>query len=79
MRPLWLKWMLIAAPFVGVTIDVLGWYATKVFPPFAWGVLIAGVINGVSFAAMWAISMYQMWIYKVPEHVRRRRPDELDS
>ena len=78
-RPLWLKWTLIAAPFAGVVMDVLGWYVTKVFPPFAWGVLIAGVINGLSFAAMWAISMYQMWLYKVPDHVRLRHQGGLDS
>ncbi len=71
-RPVWLKWVVIAAPFGGVTMDVLGWYVTKVFTPFAWGVLIAGLINGLAFAVMWFVSMYQMWIYKVPEHVRSR-------
>lgn len=78
-RPLWLKWLLIAAPFGGVTMDVLGWYVTKVFTPFAWGVLLAGMINALSFAVMWAISMYQMWFYKVPDHVRLRRPGWPDT
>jgi hypothetical protein len=80
-RPLWLKWLVIAAPFGGVTLDVLGWYVTKVFTPFAWGVLVAGFINALSFAVMWFVSMYQMWIYKVPDHVRLRRvsgPDPDD-
>jgi hypothetical protein len=75
LRPVWLKSVIIIAPFLGVISDVLGWYVTKVFTPFAWVVLIAGGINGLSFAVMWVISMYQMWIYRMPEHVRDRHGD----
>ena len=71
-RPLWLKSAIIATPFAGVIADVLGWYVTKVYTPFAWVVLIAGALNGLSFAVMWVISMYQMWIYRMPEHVANR-------
>ena len=35
-------------------------------------VLVAGAVNGLSFAAMWCISMYQMWLYKLPEHLAMR-------
>ena len=76
-RPLWLKSLIIAIPFVGVIADVLGWYVTKVFTPFAWVVLIAGVFNGLSFAVMWVVSMYQMWFYNVPEHITNRH--EVDT
>ena len=79
LRPIWLKIAIIALPFAGVIIDVLGWYVTKVFTPFAWTVLIAGVINGLSFAVMWVVSMYQMWFYKVPEHVRNRHLGDIDA
>jgi hypothetical protein len=72
LRPLWLKHVIILAPFAGVIADVLGWYLTKVFTPFAWVVLVAGAINGAAFAAMWCISMYQMWLYKLPEHLAAR-------
>jgi len=75
LRPVWLKSAIIIAPFLGVISDVLGWYVTKVFTPFAWVVLIAGAVNGISFAVMWVISMYQMWFYRVPEHVRNRHGD----
>ena len=71
-RPLWLKHVNLIAPIARVIADVLGWYVTKVFTPFAWVVLIAGAINGLSFAAMWFISMYQMWLYKLPEHLALR-------
>jgi len=72
MRPVWLKSVIIIMPFAGVIADVLGWYVTKVFTPFAWVVMIAGMLNGLSFAVMWFVSMYQMWIYRVPEHVSNR-------
>jgi len=76
-RPLWLKSLIIATPFAGVIADVLGWYVTKVFTPFAWVVLIAGAFNGLSFAVMWVVSMYQMWFYRIPEHVANRH--EVDT
>ena len=79
-RPVWLKSLVILTPFLGVSADVLGWYVTKIFTPFAWVVLIAGVFNGLSFAIMWTVSMYQMWIYKVPAHVSGRHggnPDDV--
>ena len=72
LRPLWLKSLIIATPFAGVIADVLGWYVTKVYTPFAWVVLIAGAFNGLSFAVMWVVSMYQMWIYRMPVHVANR-------
>jgi len=77
MRPVWLKSVIIAAPFAGVIADVLGWYVTKVFTPFAWVVMVAGAVNGLSFAVMWVVSMYQMWFYRVPEHVAGRHGGEV--
>lgn len=72
LRPVWLKSLIIATPFVGVIVDVLGWYLTKLYPSFAWIVLIAGAANGLSFAVMWVISIYQMWLYRLPLHVANR-------
>jgi hypothetical protein len=78
-RPVWLKLLVIAAPFAGVSADVLGWYVTKVFTPFAWVVLAAGMVNALSFAVMWIVSMYQMWFYALPEHVRNRHLGDPDA
>jgi len=78
-RPLWLKLLVIAMPFAGVMMDVLGWYITKIFTPFAWVVMIAGMINAASFGTMWVVSMYQLWFYKVPDHVRDRHGANLDA
>jgi len=78
-RPVWFKSAVIFAPFLGVTADVLAWYITKVFTPFAWVVLLAGAVNGLAFAIMWFVSMYQMWIYKVPDYVRDRHHGDPDA
>ena len=79
LRPLWVKLVLIAMPFAGVMMDVLGWYVTKVFTPFAWVVMIAGMINALAFGAMWVVSMYQMWFYRLPDHVRERHAANPDA
>ena len=79
LRPVWLKIVIIALPFGGVMVDVSGWYVTKIFTPFAWVVMIAGAVNALSFAVMWVISMYQMWFYKVPQHVRDRHLGDVDA
>jgi len=78
-RPVWLKSLVIATPFAGVIADVLGWYVTKVYSPFAWVVLIAGAFNGLSFAVMWLVSMYQMWFYKMPGHLAERHDNGVDG
>jgi hypothetical protein len=78
-RPVWVKLVVIGAPFLGVSADVLGWYVTKVFTPFAWVVLLAGMVNALSFAAMWVISVYQMWFYRMPEHLRTRNLGDPDA
>ncbi len=70
-RPVWLKCVLIAAPFAVLITDVASWYLTKVWSGFAWVVIISGVIMGLSFAAMWVISMWQMWVGKLPDEVRQ--------
>jgi hypothetical protein len=42
-------------------------------------VLIAGAFNGLSFAVMWVVSMYQMWFYRVPDHVANRHGNNVDN
>jgi len=79
LRPVWLKASLIALPFFGVMADVLGWYVTKVFPPWAWVVIMAGALNALAFGVMWVTSMYQMWLYRVPEHVKLRHVGDPDA
>lgn len=71
-RPVWFKCTVMAMPFIGLVADVSSWYFTKLYAPFAWVVMIAGAIIGLSFAYMWFVSMYQMWFSRVPAAVAAR-------
>ena len=71
-RPLWLKYVLIALPFVCEAVDISSWYLVKVYHPFAYVTMASGGIMGASFATMWFISMYQMWFSGTPEAVAAR-------
>ena len=77
MRPLWFKCLVVFTPFLCIAADVSSWYFTKLYAPFAWVVMIAGGVMGLSFAFMWFVSMYQMWFYTIPEHVRERHKRDL--
>ena len=72
LRPVWFKCTVIVVPFVALAMDVSSWYFTKLFHPFAWVVMSAGALMGLSFAFMWAVSMYQMWISPTPARVAQR-------
>lgn len=69
LRPIWLKSLVMFTPFICIASDVSSWYFTKLYSPFAWVVLIAGGLMGLSFAVMWVTSMYQMWFYTPPKFV----------
>jgi hypothetical protein len=63
-RPVWLKSLVIAVPFLTIITDTSSWYLTKLNPSFAWIVIASGALMGLSFATQWFISMYQIWFYK---------------
>jgi hypothetical protein len=56
------KYTAIVMPYLFLLIDIASWWLTKLNPHFAWLVIIAGVGLSLSFAFMWCVSMYQMWI-----------------
>ena len=71
-RPVWLKCLIMALPLVCIAIDISSWYLVKIYHPFAWATMAAGGVQGLSFATMWFISMYQMWIGKTPKAILQR-------
>ena len=77
-RPVWFKSVVMFLPFLGIAADVMSWYFTKLYAGFAWVVLIAGGLMGLCFAIMWFVSMYQMWFYRVPDHVSGRYEKLVD-
>jgi|APLak6261674355_1056100.scaffolds.fasta_scaffold00142_21 hypothetical protein len=56
------KYTAIIMPYLFLLIDIASWWLTKLNPHFALLVLFAGFGLGLSFAFMWCVSMYQMWI-----------------
>ena len=71
-RPVWLKVTIMALPLICVAIDISSWYMVKIYHPFAFATMAAGAVQGVSFATMWVISMFQMWVGKTPAAVLKR-------
>ncbi|MBL1278364.1 MAG: elongation factor-1 alpha [Ectothiorhodospiraceae bacterium] len=68
-KPVWLKCLILGIPFVAIVMDIGSWYLTKIYPPFAWVVMISGGLMGLAFAAQLTISIYQMWLYKLPSKI----------
>lgn len=64
----WLMNTLILAPFVASVFDIWSILLTRFFGPvFAWMLMAAGSTMGLSFGAIFVISLYQMWFMKGPE------------
>ncbi len=63
MPPLW-KRVAVIIPFVAVLIDIFAWYITKVIPGFAYVVVFAGGLMGISLWVQILVSGYQMWFSK---------------
>ena len=72
LRPVWLKCALVATPFAAVMLDVSSWYIIKLFHPFAWVEIGAGMVMAACFAVMWSTSMLQMWFRKPPTAIHDR-------
>lgn len=68
-----LKVIAISTPYVFLLVDIASWWLTKLNPNFAWLVIIAGGSMALSFAFMWTVSMYEMWI------LPRRGVDNRDA
>jgi hypothetical protein len=71
-RPVWLKCAVIVLPFVSIAVDILSWYVTKFYHPFAYVVMAAGGVTGMCFGFMFLVSMWQMWLGRTPAAVKER-------
>jgi hypothetical protein len=71
-RPVWLKCAAIVLPFLGLTVDIMSWYVTKLFAPFAAVVMLAGALMALAFTFMWIVSLYQLWFSPPPAPVTER-------
>jgi len=59
------KRITVAIPFVAMLLDVAAWYITKSIPGFAYVVVAAGALMGISMGAQILVSLYQMWFHRV--------------
>ncbi len=59
-----LKRVYVALPFIFLLLDISSWFITKIIPEFAYVVVAAGGLVGVTFGLQILISLYQMWFYK---------------
>ncbi len=62
--PIMVKRITVAIPFIAMLLDIFSWYITKVFPGFAYVVVISGALMGIAFGIQILVSLYQMWFYK---------------
>lgn len=69
------KALLVAIPFIAIWMDIGSWWFTKVEPFFAFTVIIGGVLMGLSLAAQIFISLYEMWLHRVPDGERRTQEE----
>lgn len=59
------KRITVAIPFLAMLLDVTAWYVTRYVPAFAYVVVAAGAMMGVSMGAQILVSLYQMWFHRV--------------
>ena len=78
-RPVWFKCAVIALPFLSVMVDVSSWYMIKVYHPFAWVEILAGMLLAACFAFMWLVALYQMWLSPPPAMVTERLGGDLPN
>ncbi|VAW84972.1 hypothetical protein MNBD_GAMMA18-2412 [hydrothermal vent metagenome] len=62
--PAWFQHTLTLLPFIAVFIDIAAWFLTKWDPVYAYTVIIAGGMLGLSWALQILISLYQIWFLR---------------
>jgi len=76
LRPIWFKCVVVGLPFLCLALDIVSWYLVKLYHPFAFVTMAAGLFQGLSFAFMWVVSMYQLWFSGTPDAVAKRHGED---
>ncbi len=63
----WFKATLMVLPFLAIFVDILAWFLTKWDPVYAYTVVVAGALLGLTWAGQILISLYQLWFLKAPD------------
>jgi hypothetical protein len=62
---------------VAIVVDVASWYIIKLFHPFVFVEMAAGMLMAGCFAFMWLITMYQLWFRRPPRIVVERESSSI--
>ena len=62
--PAWFQCTLTLLPFIAIFTDIAAWFLTKWDPIYAYTIIIAGGILGLSWALQITISLYQIWFLR---------------
>ena len=62
--PSWFQHTLTLLPFVAIFTDIAAWFLTKWDPVYAYTIIIAGGLLGLSWALQILISLYQIWFLR---------------
>jgi len=62
--PSWFQHTLTLLPFIAIFTDIAAWFLTKWDPIYAYTVVIAGGLLGLSWALQILISLYQIWFLR---------------
>ncbi len=65
--PAWFQHTLTLLPFVAIVSDISAWFLTKWDPIYAYTVVIAGALLGLSWGLQITISLYQIWLLRCRE------------
>jgi len=59
--PPWFQCTLTLLPFIAIFMDISAWFLTKWDPVYAYTIILAGALLGLSWALQILISLYQIW------------------
>ncbi|MCF6236345.1 MAG: hypothetical protein L3J70_08270 [Gammaproteobacteria bacterium] len=62
--PAWFQYTLTLLPFIAIFVDISAWFLTKWDPTYAYTVIFAGGLLGLSWALQILISLYQIWFLR---------------
>ena len=67
--PSWFQNTVTLVPFLAIFFDISAWFLTKWDPVYAYTIIIAGGMLGLSWALQILISLYQLWFLRRPCHL----------
>lgn len=71
-----LKRTIVVIPFLTMLIDILSWIPARTIPEFAYVVVGAGAMMGLSMGIQIIVSLYQMWVHPLHPKINMSPSDQ---